>query len=352
MALKPGIILAYWVVGMANRFQTWTQKTVSRIQALRVNPAQFKAVIQWLQSSQQQARLPFVVQALSLVLGTYFAADLTALLAGSFLPEATIAPLATSGMGGFGSTRANQPQIEEYSAISSRNLFNSRGLIPGEEAIPGSNDPGGAPVRTTLPLALIGTLILRNELKSIATIEDRTASLVLPLRIQDEIPGKIRVLTIEPRRVVFLNLGSSRREFVDLPDDSGTAPRITLGSPRMSPSASGGIEQSSPTNFTIDRSEIDRAMADLNAILTQARAVPNFENGVPAGYKLFQIVPGSIYEKLGLRNGDTITGLNGDTINDPGKAFETLSALKTMKHLELQLKRDGKVSNFSYDIRN
>jgi general secretion pathway protein C len=79
--------------------------------------------------------------------------------------------------------------------------------------------------------------------------------------------------------------------------------------------------------------------------------VPNFENGQLAGYKLFQIVPGSIYDKLGLQNGDVIAGLNGQAINDPGKAFEMLSELKTSSHLELQIKRDGRVSNFAYNIQ-
>ncbi|MBI2711865.1 MAG: PDZ domain-containing protein [Bdellovibrio sp.] len=74
------------------------------------------------------------------------------------------------------------------------------------------------------------------------------------------------------------------------------------------------------------------------------------ENGVPAGYKLFQIVPGSIYEKLGLVNGDVIAGVNGSPITDPGKAFEMISELKTSSHLELQVKRDGKPQTYTYDI--
>jgi general secretion pathway protein C len=96
---------------------------------------------------------------------------------------------------------------------------------------------------------------------------------------------------------------------------------------------------------------VDKALSDINNILTQARAVPNFENGVASGYKLFQIVPGSIYDKLGLQNGDVITGLNGEPINDPGKAFEMMSQLKTSNHLELQVRKEGKpASTYTYDI--
>ena len=86
-------------------------------------------------------------------------------------------------------------------------------------------------------------------------------------------------------------------------------------------------------------------------MLTQARAIPHFENGQPAGYKLIQIVPGSVYEKLGLKNGDVLSGVNGEPITDPARAFELLSQLKTASQLELTVKRDGQMSNRSYNFK-
>ena len=84
--------------------------------------------------------------------------------------------------------------------------------------------------------------------------------------------------------------------------------------------------------------------------MTQARAIPHFENGVPAGYRIIQIVPGSFYEKIGIKNDDVITGVNGDKITDPGQAFNMLNELKTANHLELQVKRNGTDQNISYSI--
>src|SRR5262249_17931208 len=149
-----------------------------------------------------------------------------------------------------------------------------------------------------------------------------------------------RILRIEARKVIFVNTASGRKEYIELPEEQVLNPKIALGGPKGRVGAN--IERTSPTNFNIPRSEVDKALGDLNSILTQARAVPNFKNGVPSGYKLFQIVPGSIYEKLGLMNNDTILGLDGQPVNDPGKAFELLNALKTANHLELQVERDGK----------
>jgi general secretion pathway protein C len=301
-----------------------------------------QAAAEWATQTFQKRGIAFYGTGATILLSTYFIADLTALVVGSFIPEA---PLNRNRGGGY--YRVSKT-LEDYSIIFSRNLFNSRGIIPGDENLNGTQDIGGPPVRTTLPLNLIGTLVLSNELLSIATIEDKATSSVYPVRIEDEIPNKLKILKIEPNKVIFLNTSSNRREFIDIPEDAAfKSPVVNLGRP----SGSQGIEKVSPSQFNVARSEVDKAMADFNNILTQARAVPNFENGVPAGYKLFQIVPGSIYDKLGLQNGDVIMGLNGQPINDPGKAFEMLNELKTASHLELQVKKDGKQSTYSYDIR-
>jgi len=321
-----------------SRFKTWMAATQERL--LNFEPAM---LAEWVNRTFQKQGASFYGKVITMALCTYFLADLTAIMAGRLIPES--AP----GRGHRGSLSSlPQKTQDEYNVIIGRNLFNSEHRIPGEESpSAGAQDLGGPATKTTLPFNLIGTLILRDELKSIATIEDKSASMVYPVRVQDEIPSKAKIIKIEATRVTFLNVGSGRREFVELPEDfQGNAPRITLGT-RGGP----GIEQVSPTQFNVSRSEVDRALGDLNSILTQARAVPNWENGVPNGYKLFQIVPGSIFEKLGLKNEDVILGLDGQPINDPGKAFEMLGRLRDSPHLELQVRRGGRTSTFAYDFR-
>jgi len=280
---------------------------------------------------------------IALTLSVYFLADLGAYFAESFIPEPPPPRLNAR------STDQLRQTIDDYAAITTRNLFNSEGLIPGDNA--GRSD--APPVKTTLPFNLIGTLILKNELSSLATIEDKSASLIYPVRVNDVIPSKAKITKVEPDRVIFLNLTNNQNEYAELPKDLFTMnPMITLGKPKNTSSQGGKktIEQASPNRFIVPRSELDAALGDLNKILTQARAVPNWENGVFAGYKLFQIVPGSIYDKLGLKNGDTLLGVDGESIQDPGKAFEKLSQLKEKNNAEISIKRDGKEMSFSYDI--
>jgi len=323
--------------GTLTKLRTWKN----------LDPAAMLAKVAGWGGGLKKQRASFYLFYATLVLCAWFIADIASIYMERFIPEP---PVARSSRGGIFGGERKAKSFEEYGVIVGRNLFNSEGKIPGENAPePGIVDQGGAPVLTSLPFTLIGTLILQNELRSIATIEDKAASNIYPVRAQDEIPQKAKILEIGARKVIFLNLANGRREFVELPEEfNDKNPRITLGT---QPKGGTGIERVSPTQFNVSRAAVDKSLANLNQVLTQARAVPNFENGMPAGYKLFQIVPGSIYEQLGLQNGDTLMGINGESINDPGKAFELLNQLKTASNLELSVKRDGKTSSWGYEIR-
>ncbi len=161
---------------------------------------------------------------------------------------------------------------------------------------------------------------------------------------------KAEILSIEPTKAVFRNLGNGRKEYVDMPEE-GTGTKISVGSLSSRKPPAAGIEQTAPNQFNIARVELDKYLSNINDVLTQARAIPHFENGQPAGYKLIQIVKGSVYEKLGLKDGDVLCGVNGESINDPARAFEMMNQLKTASQLELCVKRDGRTNTMSYNFR-
>jgi general secretion pathway protein C len=291
-------------------------------------------------------RLNFFALLLAVALIAWTGADLAAFFVEKWIPEP---PVARTRGGGFEGP-AMKP-LADYQVIVSRNLFSSLGRIPGD-SVPGIREQDNDPVKTSLPLNLIGTVILKNVLRSVATIEDKGDSQVYPVRVEDELPGKLKILAIEPYKVIFRNLANGRKEFVDMPEE-GTGTRISVGtlSSRRPTKGDGGIEQVAPNSYNIAKTEIDRAMSNINEILTQARAIPHFENGQPAGYKVIQIVPGSIYEKLGLQNGDIIRGANGEPINDPGRALELMQQLKTASQIELTVSRGGRTTTNTYNFR-
>lgn len=277
----------------------------------------------------------FLYTAAAVVACTYFAADFASIALKQYLPEPpspvqrTVKPVKSPA---------------SYDPVLARNLFNENGLIPDDDINAGFED---APVKTTLPLNLTGIILVQDELKSVASIEDKSKNLVIAVRVNDPIKPDVVVQKIEQDRVIFLNRPAGRREYVELPKE--LLPKVRKSTPTHA--TVGGIAKTSDTVFQIDRTEVDKTLSNLNEVLTQARCVPNFENGRPNGYRCFQIVSGSIYDKLGMKDGDVICGLNGQSVNDPAKAFSLLTELKTSRSVELCINRGGRIMNMVYNIQ-
>lgn len=298
-----------------------------------------KPLIDW----EKLYRKSFVYNSLAAVICGYFMADL---LVASFTPyfPPTEAPRPRNNM------QSGNKDFMAYSMVimpnRRPNLFNKDGLIPNNDE--GQGMMGGAPVKTSLPLTLLGVIVIRDQTKSVASIEDKGINQVIAVRVGEPITNSTIVESIDETRVVFRNEDTQRLEFVELPQDQILATR------RAAPSKpTAGISKTSENRYTLDRKAIDTALGDdFNKILTQARCVPEFEAGKPAGYRCFQIEPGSIYEKLGLQDNDVICGIDGEALTDPTKALTKLSALKdtNTRSMSVCIKRNGVVSNSQFDI--
>ncbi|MBI2606252.1 MAG: hypothetical protein HYW49_09255 [Deltaproteobacteria bacterium] len=274
----------------------------------------------------------------------YFLADTVSLFTDNLIPEPPTVPPPKIVK------KAEKTRtFEQYSAILTRNIFNSKGLIPEEQEF-----ASGPPRKTTLPLNLIGTVVLADELKSIAAIEDKGQNMVFPVRVDDSIDGKIKITKIEHLRVYFVNQSTGHNEYVEIVDEfpklnvTPAAPSAGGGSQKKT---MGGVTQLDDSHYEVERTTIDKSLTNMGEVLQQARAIPNFENGMQNGYRLIQIVPGSIYDLLGLKNNDVVYSVDGEPLNDPGKAFQLFNQLRTIQHLELGVNRGGAKSVKNYDVR-
>lgn len=94
------------------------------------------------------------------------------------------------------------------------------------------------------------------------------------------------------------------------------------------------------------------ASAEFLQLLSQARVTPHFANGKADGFLVNNIVPDSIYAKAGLRNGDVVRKVNGQTINNAQQAMAMYQALQNGGGLEVELLRAGQVQQLHYDFAN
>lgn len=215
-------------------------------------------------------------------------------------------------------------------------------------------DPNAPPVKSSLRLTLIGTMVANRPEWSFSTIRDENTKEPSVYLVGDTVLGA-EILEIERLRVILLNEG--RKEFISVDGPGAAAPSMPVSTTpafRSSPSgpvAEAEIKEVGEGNFEISRDDVEKQLSNLNAIATQARIVPSFKNGEANGFKIFSIRPGSIYQKLGMQNGDVIKKINGYEINSPDKALEIYSKLKEASRIDVELERRGANVNRTVNVR-
>jgi len=131
--------------------------------------------------------------------------------------------------------------------------------------------------------------------------------------------------------------------------------RRTLAEYRKGLGIDDRIQKLSENYYKIERSAIEQALSNMNAIVTQSRITPNFvvDSGGQRqvdGFKVMWVLPGGIFEKLGIQNGDLIKKINGAGVDNVEKGFQLLQQLRYEKKFELEILRGNRNMNLSYEI--
>ncbi|RDB35688.1 hypothetical protein [Spirobacillus cienkowskii] len=86
---------------------------------------------------------------------------------------------------------------------------------------------------------------------------------------------------------------------------------------------------------------LDEIGPGYSKILNTARLIPESINGKTIGFKVYEITPGSLFEKMQLQNGDIITNVNGINLEDPSQGFKIYEVLQDEYEIILQFQRNG-----------
>lgn len=237
--------------------------------------------------------------------------------------------------------------------ITRRNIFRSEGEDPpplqakGTITAPVKED---APVLSSLPINLIGTLVHSNHLKSIAAIEVKSKNQILSYSEKRDIETLATVEKIERGKVFIRNLNNGRMEYIELKSNTKVAFGASIKPVATMPK--GEVKLLAENHFEISRKVLDKYTGDLSGLVMQASALPAKRPGTGEiyGYRLSDIKPGSVFLELGLKPMDVICGVNGSPVTSPQQAMEFYSALKSSSNIELCIERDGRQSNFKYAI--
>lgn len=231
---------------------------------------------------------------------------------------------------------APKTDINHYSVIFEKNLF-------------GSDKPSSRPEDANSKLAvnikLIGTVAGGKD-ASYAIIEEDKEQVVY--KLNQSISDGSKIVKVSYKGITLKRPDGS---LTDVPvfDDMNI---VEIKTSSNKPSNQGSnVRRVADNKFVVDQREVAGSMENMNQLLTQARVVPVIDNGKTTGFRIFAITPSSLYEKIGLINGDVIQKINGVEIDDPNKFFQTYQNLKDEKNVTVDIVRNGAKQSLNYEIR-
>lgn len=161
----------------------------------------------------------------------------------------------------------------------------------------------------------------------------------------EEISPGVRLDSVQGDRIVIIRGGA--REAVLMKDaaatlGTGTAAVSTAPAPAQALVRPGsGADQR-----VVDRRQLQQQLSRPE-FLGQATIVPN----AGGGFLVRELQPGSIYEKLGLRPGDVIRTVNGQSVSSMDDVMRLYQQFGSAERVQVDVQRGGRSESLYYDMR-
>lgn len=240
-------------------------------------------------------------------------------------------------------TTAGRAPEDFYALIGRRNLF---GVT---EKIFERAKPAAAVQRPPLAslLQVWGT-VAGDDKFSFAVIEVRGKGKQALYHIGDRVAGAV-VVRIDRDRVVLKYEG---KDEIIKKAEATEAPILPASRPAAATAAAVPVPVSGGSGkITINRSEIVSSLKDLGHMLSQAQIRQHFSAGAPDGFIVNNIQQGSLYQRIGLVNGDVIQELNNHKIQGADDIIEMYNTMKSGSTMLLKVKRQGRQETFDFLFR-
>lgn len=223
--------------------------------------------------------------------------------------------------------------FSEYRAISERDLFHTS----AEAAAPAEKPQIDLDSlkETDLKLKLWGTIAVSGG-SGYAFIEDTTKRRQDLYTVGDTVQGATIKTVL--RETVVLSVEGKEDEILQMEKKGESA----------FASKSSGDDQGS--SISIKRSMIEESMGNMNQLMKEVRVRPHFTNGKSDGFRVDGIKRKSLFRDMGLRNGDIITGVNGEPIESVDDALKFYNKLTNASNVSLNIKRRGREETIEYQV--
>jgi len=208
--------------------------------------------------------------------------------------------------------------------------------------------PAPTPMVTAPPLALklCGTVVAGDASVAILSVASNPEQKIFALHAS--IKDGVTLNQVWGDAVEVIDHGRKRRIELRQPNDlvAAATPAATVAYPPQPPGPPGSMVQRS-----ISRKEINRQTRNFSQLLSQARVVPHFSQGKADGFVISDIVPRSLFQKIGLRNGDIIRKVNQTVISSAAQAMQLYQSLQQASEIQLEVERAGQPQTINYHIQ-
>lgn len=166
--------------------------------------------------------------------------------------------------------------------------------------------------------------------------------------VGQSITGGAVLQAVYPDRVVIQRNGALESLILEGEDKSApsqwTAPVATPNRPTV-PANGNIVQEISNNHYVVERDQLAAQMRTPE-FLKQATLAPA-SNG---GFLVRTLQPGSLYQKLGLRPGDVIRTINGQSINSAEDAMRLYQQVANLSSVQIEIMRGGKAEYLNYDF--
>ena len=249
---------------------------------------------------------------------------------------------------------------KELTAIKDINLFNAgsdKDKIPSLAKIVKGKECTYSDVASNLPFKLMHTTVLQDSVKSLASVQARGDRRILDIREGERLKGMAKIGRIGRQKIFFRNMKSGQCEFIENIKQAKSKkekPAFKIHSEKkgkkiLSQSKDKRIVQDG-NKFIIKKSLKNEMMGNISEVLTQARAIQIKNPDGTYAFKMTEVVPGSVYSKLNIENGDIIEEINGNKINDLNQVMSLFSRIDSIDKLKLTIKKNGDSQVFDYQF--
>jgi general secretion pathway protein C len=238
-----------------------------------------------------------------------------------------------------------RPPLKDFRVVMDRNIFGSK-----EKATEGIKPTDIETLEpTSLKLALLGT-VAGTQQSAVAVIEEIDKRKQGLYRVGDSVQDAIVKMIL--RGKVVLRVGD-KDEILTMEESSSrrASSRQEASAPRKGTRRRPSRTPGRGATIVVRRSDVQKSLENINALLSQVRIRPHFKDGKADGLALSNIKGDSIFAKLSLRNGDIVQGVNDRPIRSPDDILSFYQKLRAGSRISLQINRRGEERTLNYLIR-